>query len=49
MCSPNANKDSRAEILALGLKYSLLTSATSFIGVDEKLPTGDAATTPPSM
>ena len=39
---PNASKDSRAEILALGLKYSLLTSATSFIGVDETLPTGDA-------
>ena len=38
---PNANEDARAEILALGLKYSLLTSATSFIGVDEKLPTGD--------
>jgi Ca-activated chloride channel family protein len=39
---PNASKDSRAEILALGLKYSLLTSATSFISVDETLPTGDA-------
>jgi Ca-activated chloride channel homolog len=38
---PNASQDARAEILALGLKYSLLTSATSFIGVDEKLPTGD--------
>ena len=38
---PNASKDSRAEILALGLKYSLLTSATSFISVDETLPTGD--------
>jgi Ca-activated chloride channel family protein len=38
---PNASKDSRAEILSLGLKYSLLTSATSFIGVDETLPTGD--------
>jgi Ca-activated chloride channel family protein len=38
---PNARQDARAEILALGLKYSLLTSATSFIGVDEQLPTGD--------
>ena len=38
---PHASQDARAEILALGLKYSLLTSATSFIGVDEKLPTGD--------
>jgi len=38
---PNASKDSRAEILSLGLRYSLLTSATSFIGVDETLPTGD--------
>ncbi|HVN99469.1 MAG TPA: VIT domain-containing protein [Steroidobacteraceae bacterium] len=38
---PNASEDARAEILALGLKYSLLTSATSFIGVDEQLPTGD--------
>jgi Ca-activated chloride channel family protein len=43
---PGANKNSRDEILALGLKYSLLTSATSFISVDETLPTGDAATTP---
>jgi Ca-activated chloride channel homolog len=32
---PNAAEDSRQEILALGLKYSLLTSATSFIAVDE--------------
>jgi len=38
---PNASQDARAEILALGLKYSLLTSATSFIGVDEQLPSGD--------
>jgi Ca-activated chloride channel family protein len=38
---PNAGEDSRTEIMALGLKYSLLTSATSFIGVDERLPTGD--------
>ena len=38
---PNAKQDSRDEILALGLKYSLLTSATSFISVDERLPTGD--------
>jgi Ca-activated chloride channel family protein len=38
---PHASPDARAEILALGLKYSLLTSATSFIGVDESLPTGD--------
>jgi Ca-activated chloride channel family protein len=40
---PGASQDARAEILALGLKYSLLTSATSFIGVDEQLPTGDGA------
>jgi Ca-activated chloride channel family protein len=32
---PNAAEDSRQEILALGLKYSLLTSATSFVAVDE--------------
>jgi Ca-activated chloride channel homolog len=38
---PNASKDARAEILSLGLKYSLLTSATSFVGIDEQLPTGD--------
>ncbi len=38
---PNAATDSREEIRALGLKYSLLTSATSFVGVDEQLPTGD--------
>jgi Ca-activated chloride channel family protein len=38
---PNASQDARDEILALGLKYSLLTSATSFISVDERLPTGD--------
>ncbi|HLQ11838.1 MAG TPA: VIT domain-containing protein [Steroidobacteraceae bacterium] len=38
---PNAPQESRDEILALGLKYSLLTSATSFISVDERLPTGD--------
>jgi len=43
---PNASEDARAEILALGLKYSLLTSATSFIGVDEQLPTGDG---PPAV
>lgn len=38
---PEAGGDNRARILALGLKYSLLTSATSFVGVDEVLPTGD--------
>lgn len=38
---PGARDHSRDEILALGLKYSLLTSATSFISVDEQLPTGD--------
>jgi Ca-activated chloride channel family protein len=43
---PNASEDARAEILALGLKYSLLTSATSFVGVDEQLPTGDG---PPAV
>jgi Ca-activated chloride channel family protein len=41
---PHASDDARAEILALGLKYSLLTSATSFVGVDEALPTGDGPT-----
>jgi len=38
---PDAQSTSREEIKALGLKYSLLTSATSFIGIDERLPTGD--------
>jgi Ca-activated chloride channel family protein len=38
---PDAQATSREEIKALGLKYSLLTSATSFIGIDERLPTGD--------
>jgi Ca-activated chloride channel family protein len=38
---PDAQATSRDEIKALGLKYSLLTSATSFIGIDERLPTGD--------
>ncbi|MFM2289412.1 MAG: hypothetical protein RL684_2555 [Pseudomonadota bacterium] len=38
---PDAQSTSRDEIKALGLKYSLLTSATSFIGIDERLPTGD--------
>ena len=38
---PEAGGDARAEIMALGLKYSLLTSATSFVGVDEALPSGD--------
>ncbi len=42
---PNAATDSREEIRALGLKYSLLTSATSFVGVDEQLPTGDGPAT----
>jgi Ca-activated chloride channel family protein len=32
---PNAAESSRDEILGLGMKYSLLTSATSFIAVDE--------------
>jgi Ca-activated chloride channel homolog len=32
---PNASQDARAEILQLGLKYSLLTSATSFVAVDD--------------
>jgi len=38
---PDAQATSREDIKALGLKYSLLTSATSFIGIDERLPTGD--------
>lgn len=42
---PNAATDSREEIRAIGLKYSLLTSATSFVGVDEQLPTGDGPAT----
>jgi Ca-activated chloride channel family protein len=42
---PNAAVDSREEIRAIGLKYSLLTSATSFVGVDEQLPTGDGPAT----
>jgi Ca-activated chloride channel homolog len=32
---PNASEERRADILQLGLKYSLLTSATSFVAVDE--------------
>ncbi len=32
---PGAAESSRQEILALGLKYSLLTSATSFLAVDD--------------
>ena len=32
---PGATESSRDEILGLGMKYSLLTSATSFIAVDE--------------
>ncbi len=32
---PNAAESARNEILGLGMKYSLLTSATSFIAVDE--------------
>lgn len=32
---PGAAEDAREDILALGLKYSLLTSATSFVAVDE--------------
>jgi len=41
---PGAAEKSREEILALGLKYSLLTSATSFVAVDEKVrvPDGNA-------
>jgi len=42
---PNAATASRDEIRAIGLKYSLLTSATSFVGVDEQLPTGDGPAT----
>ncbi len=42
---PNAATESRDEIRALGLRYSLLTSATSFVGVDEQLPTGDGPAT----
>jgi Ca-activated chloride channel family protein len=42
---PNAATESRDEIRAIGLKYSLLTSATSFVGVDEQLPTGDGPAT----
>jgi len=40
--APHADGEVREQIKALGLKYSLLTSATSFIGIDEQLPTGDA-------
>jgi Ca-activated chloride channel family protein len=32
---PNASENSHAEILALGLKYSLMSSITSFVAVDE--------------
>lgn len=41
---PGAAEDAREEILALGLKYSLLTSATSFVAVDEtpRVPAGEA-------
>ena len=41
---PRAADDSRDEILALGLKYSLLTSVTSFVAVDEtvRVPDGRA-------
>jgi Ca-activated chloride channel family protein len=39
--APHANGEVRDEIKSIGLKYALLTSATSFIGVDEQLPTGD--------
>ena len=42
---PDAATHSREEIRAIGLKYSLLTSATSFVGVDEQLPTGDSPAT----
>jgi Ca-activated chloride channel family protein len=40
---PNSKTDAREEILGLGLKYSLLTSATSFIAVDETARTRVAA------
>jgi Ca-activated chloride channel family protein len=42
---PGAAQDSRAEILQLGLKYSLLTSATSFVAIDDTVRNaGEAAT-----
>jgi len=41
---PGAAEQSRAEILQLGLKYSLLTSATSFVAVDERVRNRDGAT-----
>ncbi len=39
---PNAADTAREEILSLGMKYSLLTSATSFIAVDEKISNSGA-------
>lgn len=39
---PAPNDGSRQEILALGLKYSLLTSATSFVAVDETVRAREA-------
>jgi Ca-activated chloride channel family protein len=41
---PAPNGESRNEIMALGLKYSLLTSATSFVAVDETVRAKEAAT-----
>ena len=42
---PGADQDSRAQILQLGLKYSLLTSVTSFVAIDDKKRLeGEAAT-----
>jgi Ca-activated chloride channel family protein len=41
---PGAAAEARAEILGLGLKYSLLTSATAFVAVNEAVRnTGEAA------
>ncbi|MEZ5564482.1 MAG: VIT domain-containing protein [Gammaproteobacteria bacterium] len=40
---PDAAEKSRVEILGLGLKYSLLTSATSFVAVDETIRVPDGA------
>jgi Ca-activated chloride channel family protein len=42
---PGAAEESRQEILALGLKYSLLTSATSFVAVDEVVSNPDKQAT----
>lgn len=41
---PGAAEDSRAQILQLGMKYSLLTSVTSFVAVDELARNPDGAT-----